>query len=95
MLRAGRMDDWDNICFTYVGSGKEVASIDECKDVCVAIPDCVQFMLKDGLCEVGTLPKMGHSAPGTDSRWLLARVKEWGEKLGECKENWIESPPES
>lgn len=90
-IRSGRVDDWDNFSANSPRGGTPQDSIDGCKDLCLAAPECVQFSHANGTCHLSELPKMGDFRPGMDSRWLLARTKQFADRLGACSESWTVS----
>lgn len=52
----------------------------------------MQYAFANGTCVFSNVPKMGDFKPGVESRWLLARVKRFGEEMEECQgnEGWVQ-----
>ncbi|KAF2161069.1 glycosyltransferase family 31 protein [Zasmidium cellare ATCC 36951] len=83
VMRSGRVDDWDNLSND---SPTPAANIDECRGMCVEDEKCVQYSFTNGRCRLSRTPRMGEFKRGVESRWLLARVKRWGEEMGDYSE---------
>ncbi|KAK4506064.1 hypothetical protein PRZ48_004029 [Zasmidium cellare] len=84
IIRSGRVDDWDN---SSQDNATPAGNVDACTGICVADPECVQYSFeKDkGMCRFSGTSRLGEGRSGVESRWLLARVKRWGEGMGGCE----------
>lgn len=87
IIRGGKVDVWDNLSD---GDGLEKGSVEECTQICVERPRCVQWSYKNGQCYFSEKPRMGVRKTGVQSRWLLARLQKFGYDMEECtgKETW-------
>ncbi|GIZ36719.1 hypothetical protein CKM354_000018600 [Cercospora kikuchii] len=90
LIRSGRVDDWDNLSGNF-SNGTPAESVDQCREMCVGRMECVQFAFSNGTCEFSPIPKMGIHRRGVRSRWMLARAKDFADKMEACAgdEMWL------
>lgn len=56
-------------------------TIDGCRAICEAKPDCMQYAVGQAGCVISQDVHMGSAADGVESGWVKERVDEWLEKL--------------
>ena len=80
-------EDWDNLSDREAGT---VATVNECRDWCIAEPDCRQYSLdKDGMCRTRTDPRLGKTGKGVLSGWIEDRIEEFQRNMAPCaSEGW-------
>ncbi|KAF2724045.1 glycosyltransferase family 31 protein [Polychaeton citri CBS 116435] len=83
-------NDWQNWS-PLIEAETEAASIDDCKAICEADHDCVQYTLDDKGCWLGYDPKLGQPFAGVQSGWIMSRVEQWEQRFGRCSagRDWI------
>ncbi|KAF7195739.1 hypothetical protein HII31_03057 [Pseudocercospora fuligena] len=83
LVRSGRVDDWDNYSGD-LGIGKDDTDLDQCRQTCVDHSSCVQYSFAEGKCKFSSVPRMGFSKRGVQSRWLLARAQRFADQIEPC-----------
>jgi uncharacterized protein len=85
--------DWDNL------SGevrKEKSTLEECRSLCEADDDCMQFSISEETCKTSNIVKFGQKsllAPmQTNSGWMMERVNRFMEEMdASCwDQTWIQ-----
>ena len=79
--------DWDNL-----SDHKEdtVQSFEDCKAMCEADRDCLQYALYEGgICKTSPAPKLGKSSKGVRSGWFVDRMWDMHDNMPRCTdESW-------
>jgi hypothetical protein len=80
--------DWDNHCDVDQGP---VRSLNECRTICEAIEECVQYSFTNEMrCMTTSIPNAGEWSRGFDSGWIYERMKRFHDKQDRCHgEEWI------
>ncbi|KXL43347.1 glycosyltransferase family 31 protein [Acidomyces richmondensis BFW] len=72
--------DWSNASPDIIPNSLGL-TIDACRAICVAKPECMQFALGQAGCVISEDVHMGSAAMGVESGWINERVDGWLEKL--------------
>jgi hypothetical protein len=84
--------DWDNLAPDVQD---ENSSVEDCRQLCQANKECVQFTVADGVCKTSTVVKLGrkntNETAAVSSGWIMDRVHAWMEEMdASCwDEDWI------
>ncbi|GAB1731871.1 hypothetical protein NU195Hw_g5188t1 [Hortaea werneckii] len=80
-------DDWENLSDQEEGF---LASVDECRALCIAQPDCRQFSFDpDRMCRTRIDPRLGKAGQGFQSGWIEDRIVDFQRSMAPCgSESW-------
>lgn len=76
--------DWDNL--SEEEQDEPVTSLEGCRARCENDPECQQYSYRSGRCSTSKTPKLGISSVGVQSGWMVDRIDEATERMGECGE---------
>ncbi|KAL2003765.1 hypothetical protein VTN02DRAFT_2401 [Thermoascus thermophilus] len=81
--------DWDNL--SEEEQDEAVTSLEGCRARCENDAECQQYSYESGRCSTSKTPKLGVSRVGVQSGWMVDRIDEATERMGECGEvDWGE-----
>jgi hypothetical protein len=74
--------DWENLSDKEEG---KLASIEECRSLCVEQPKCMQYSLdQDRTCRTRMEPRLGRAMRGVSSGWVFDRITELQKETAPC-----------
>ena len=81
--------DWNNMSDEPV-PGTFGSQIGDCRLMCEARADCMQYALNSLGCAVGKEAKFGRRESGAQSGWIAKRIEQWAHTQDKCdgKEDW-------
>lgn len=83
-IQSEREQGWDNFSGDS-DNGTRSDSFEECRELCKADSDCLQFSFGEGKCKMSRTSRMGEYSRGVHSGWMLDRVNQFGGDLESCK----------
>jgi hypothetical protein len=74
--------NWENLSDHEEGT---LASVDECRALCVAQVECRQYSFdQDGVCRTNVEPRLGRAGRGVVSGWIEDRIIEFQQGMEAC-----------